>query len=109
VERQGVRTSGDLVTVTVRPGPGRLGFVVSKKVDNRASERNPVKRRLREIMRREKARFVHRSEGSVDVVVTARAAARDVAFDVLRAEVLRILDGALQRLTQGQSSSSRRR
>lgn len=108
VERQGVRASGDLVSVTVRPGPGRLGFVVSKKVDNRASERNPVKRRLREITRREKPLFVHRKEGSVDVVVTARAAARNVDFEVLRTEVLRVLNAALLRLSQSSGPSRRR-
>jgi ribonuclease P protein component len=72
VERQGLRASGSFVSITVRPGPGRVGWVVSKKVDNRATERNRVKRRLREIVRREKPLFARRAEGNVDVVVAAR-------------------------------------
>ena len=100
VERQGARVSGGHVAVTVRPGPGRLGFVVSKKVDNRASERNLVKRRLREILRREKARFLRRAGGSVDVVVTARDTAKGLDFAVLRDDVLATLDKALARLAE---------
>lgn len=99
MERQGARASGAHVAVTVRPGPGRLGFVVSKKVDNRASERNLVKRRLREILRREKARFLRRPGGSVDVVVTARDTAKGLDFEVLRDDVLAALAQALERLT----------
>ena len=100
VERQGARASGTVVAVTVRKGPGRLGFVVSKKVDNRASERNLVKRRLREILRREKDRFLRRSDGSVDVVVTAREAAKEASYQALRADVLAALEAACARLRE---------
>ena len=74
--------------------------MVSKKVDNRASERNLVKRRLREILRREKARFLRRAGGSVDVVVTARDTAKGLDFAVLRDDVLATLDKALARLAE---------
>jgi ribonuclease P protein component len=100
VERQGARASGAHVAVTVRPGPGRLGFVVSKKVDTRASERNRVKRRLREILRREKERFLRRPGGSVDVVVTARDSAKALDFEALREDVLAAFDAACARLTK---------
>ncbi len=100
VERQGARASGAHVAVTVRPGPGRLGFVVSKKVDTRASERNRVKRRLREILRREKERFLRRPGGSVDVVVTARDTAKALDFEALREDVLAAFDAACARLTK---------
>lgn len=98
VERQGARASGAHVAVTVRPGPGRLGFVVSKKVDGRASERNRVKRRLREILRREKDRFLRRPGGNVDVVVTARDSAKALDYEVLRNDVLAAFDAAVARL-----------
>lgn len=98
VERQGARASGDLVAVTVRPGPGRLGLVVSKKVDNRASVRNLAKRRLRDIFRQEKARYATRPQGTVDVVITARAAAATATYAAIRDEALRVLDQALARL-----------
>jgi ribonuclease P protein component len=98
VERQGVRASGTLVAVTVRPGPGRVGLVVSKKVDNRASVRNLVKRRVRDLLRQEKPRYASRAAGTVDVVVTARAEAALASYADLRAEVLRVLDLALAKL-----------
>jgi ribonuclease P protein component len=82
----------------VRPGPGRVGLVVSKKVDNRASVRNLVKRRLRDLLRQEKPRYASRAAGTVDVVVTARAEAALASYDDLRAEVLRVLDLALAKL-----------
>jgi ribonuclease P protein component len=98
VERQGARASGACVAVTVRAGPGRLGFVVSKKVDTRASERNRLKRRLREILRHEKDRFLRRPGGSVDVIVTARDSAKALDFEALRADVLAAFDAAVARL-----------
>ena len=88
------------MSITVRPGPGRVGWVVSKKVDNRATERNRVKRRLREIMRREKPLFARRAEGNVDVVVAARAEAKAASFEGLRADVLSTLHAALARLAE---------
>jgi ribonuclease P protein component len=109
VERQGVRAGGALVAVTVRPGPGRIGFVVSKKVDNRAVIRNRVKRRLRAILRQEKPRYARRAEGSVDVVVAARAEAKDAAWAALREDVLATLQAALARLAEGRQAPPTRR
>jgi ribonuclease P protein component len=93
-----VRSGGTFVAVTVRPGPGRIGFVVAKKVDNRAVARNLIKRRLRAILVSAKPRFARRAEGAVDVVVTARPEARGVAFAALREDVLATLQAALVRL-----------
>lgn len=46
-----MRGEGQLVTLVARPGRGRLGFTVSKKVSLKATVRNLVKRRLREVLR----------------------------------------------------------
>ena len=51
VERSGVRGDGRFVTVVARPGRGRVGFTVSKKVSLKANARNLVKRRLGEVLR----------------------------------------------------------
>lgn len=98
VERQGIRAHGSFVAVTVRPGPGRLGLVVSKKVDNKAHERNLIKRRLREIFRAHKPLWVQRAAGSVDVVVLAAPAAKGVEFAALQTDALTTLEKALQKL-----------
>lgn len=74
-ERQGRRVQGAYVVVVMRPGRGRVGFTVSKKVGN-AVARNFVKRRLRDIARRHKELWARR-----DLVVIARpdAAGRQLA------------------------------
>lgn len=57
IERQGVRAAGSLLVMLSRSRkdsrPGRVGFTVSKKVGN-AVVRNLVRRRLRDIVRRNK-------------------------------------------------------
>ncbi len=95
VERQGARAGNDLVAVTVRPGPGRLGFVVSKKVDKRAVGRNLVKRRLRAIMQTHKGLFLRQGAPSLDVVVTARPDALGASFATLQEATLQALGGAI--------------
>lgn len=74
-ERQGRRVQGAYVVVVMRPGRGRVGFTVSKKVGN-AVARNFVKRRLRDIARRHKELWARK-----DLVVIARpdAAGRELA------------------------------
>lgn len=75
VERQGQRAQGRFLVIVARPGRGRVGFTVSRKVGN-AVVRNAVKRRLRDVARRHKDRWLHR-----DLVVIARpdAAGREHA------------------------------
>ncbi len=110
VERQGVRANGQWLAVTVRPGPGRLGLVVSKKVDNRAHQRNLLKRRLREVFRADKARWALRQRpsapgtggtggGSVDVVVAVRPEAKGRSFAELQHDAWQTLDQAIAKLS----------
>ncbi|MFA6172868.1 MAG: ribonuclease P protein component [Kiritimatiellales bacterium] len=63
----------------------RLGVVTSKKVSNRAVDRNLARRRLREIFRRHRAEL----SGSADLVIIARrnllaASYADVEYEFLR-------------------------
>jgi ribonuclease P protein component len=76
------------------PGPLRVGFTVSKKVGN-APERNRVRRRLRELVRRDGAPLMR---PQCDYVLVGRKAALSRRFDVLRddlASALRRLDTQL--------------
>lgn len=77
--------------------PPRFGFTVSKKVGG-AVERNRVRRRLREIVRRNAA-LLH--ENGRDYVLIGRRAALEMPFERINAEFL----GAMTRLTK---SSGRR-
>ena len=79
-------------------GPARFGFTVAKKVGN-AVERNRVRRRLREIVRRNAALI---AENGHDYVVIGRRAAVEMPFERINAEFL----GAMTRLTK---SRGRRR
>ncbi|MDP2344074.1 MAG: ribonuclease P protein component [Deltaproteobacteria bacterium] len=106
VERQGIRAGSTLVAVTVRPGPGRLGLVVSKKVHNHSAERNRLKRQLREIFRLEKSRWATRAK-AVDVVVTVRPEALGSTFAALRDDALKTLEQALQKLSTTKPLSRR--
>ena len=77
--------------------PPRFGFTVSKKVGS-ATERNRVRRRLREIVRRHAALL---AEDRYDYVLIARRAALQAPFDEMVAD----FTGALARL-RGQAEST---
>ncbi len=68
----------------------RFGFVVSRKVSPKATVRNTVKRRLREIARREEIRL----PVPCDVVVIARRAAASASFGELRESFVAALNQA---------------
>lgn len=100
----GLRVTTPGFVVQGRPrddhGPSRVGFTVSKKVGN-APERNRVRRRLRELVRRDGAPLMR---PRCDYVLVGRAAALSRGFNVMRddlASALRRLDTQLsRRMTQ---------
>ena len=105
---------GTFVAVTVRPGPGRLGLVVSKKVDNLAVVRNRLKRQLREGFRQEKSPWAQRPRpqggggAAIDVVVTVRPEANGISFSALRQDALHTLELAVSKLTSARAGPQRR-
>lgn len=93
IQRNGSRGHSQHLTISARPrkpGTGRIGLTVSKKVGN-APTRNKLKRRLREILRVRPALFA-----DVDLVVIAKPGAADLSFDELTAEVQRAHAGMLK-------------
>ncbi len=78
-------------------GPARFGFTVSKKVGN-AVERNRVRRRLREVVRRFAGK---RTRTGHDYVLIGRRAALNVPFD----RMVQDFDGALRRLHEGRGKT----
>lgn len=83
VYKQGTAYRGKLFSVHAFPneiGTLRLGLSVSRKVGN-AVVRNTLRRRIREIFAASAGRG-----GGLDLVVSARPAARDATFEELRAE-----------------------
>jgi len=72
--------------------PARFGFTVSKKVGT-AVERNRVRRRLKEIVRRNAALL---PQGGHDYVLIGRRAALSLPFERLNADFV----GAMTRLNQ---------
>lgn len=90
----GARGNADALVVLarpVRPGHlGRVGFTVPKKV-GKAHQRNLVKRRLRHLMRHDKARFE-----THDLVIIARAGAYELSFDQLAIQLNKALTRALE-------------
>ena len=92
VYKQGTAYRGRLFSVHAFPNELetlRLGLSVSKKVGN-AVVRNTVRRKMREIF----AAVAGETGGSLDLVISARPAARDAAFEELREE----FDRALRKL-----------
>ena len=92
VYKQGTAYRGRLFSVHAFPnelGSLRLGLSVSKKVGN-AVARNTLRRRMREIF----ARSAGEGDGDLDLVISARPAAKDATFEELREE----FDRALRKL-----------
>ena len=73
--------------------PARFGFTVSRKVGT-AVERNRVRRRLREIVRRNAALI---AQDGHDYVLIGRRAALEMPFERISAEFI----GAMTRLSRG--------
>lgn len=61
----------------------RIGFVVSKKVSQNATERNTVKRRMREIVRKEKEAL----NKGYDVVCVAKKPITALSFQKIKEEL----------------------
>lgn len=80
---------GRFMVLWLRKGEGaslRLGVVTSKKVSNRAVDRNRARRVLRAIYREHRSEF----EGDVDVVIIGRRNILAAEHDAVDAEMLRL-------------------
>jgi len=81
---------GPLVRIrTSRVRPGKLGVVIicSRKVDKRATRRNLLRRRVREIIRKDtKGRIT-----SGPLVIEILQEARDSSYKSLRKDILHVL------------------
>jgi len=77
----------------------RVGLVVPKH-QRTAVERNVVKRRLRELSRREVLPRLRASSSSLDVLIRARREAYDARYRQLSVELLKVIE----ELCSGQSS-----
>ena len=94
MEKQGIRSGGALVAVTVRPGPGRLGLVVSKKVHNHAVERNRWKRLFREAFRLTQ----HELPQGVDLILIPKLGTDEPDFEALKASLVALAQQAAKKL-----------
>jgi len=80
---------GRFMVLWLREGEGaslRLGVVTSKKVSNRAVDRNRARRVLRAIYREHRSEF----SGEVDVVIIGRRNILGAAHEEVEAEMLRL-------------------
>jgi ribonuclease P protein component len=87
VFRQGKKKQGRLVCLHYlynNEDRTRVGITVSKKVDKRAVVRNLIKRRLREIFRKNRQNF----PGCLDMVFRALPACANAEFGELRDEII---------------------
>lgn len=80
---------GRFMVLWLRTGPDaaqRLGVVTSKKVSNRAVDRNLARRRIREIFRHHRAEL----SGAFDLVVVGRRNLLFASYADVEAEFLRL-------------------
>ena len=99
IYRYGSRYRGRYYTLVYRPnalGCSRLGVVVSKKVGP-AVTRNGVKRRMRELFRRNKGLFTE----SMDLIIVARPEIVDLGFAELEAGYFSALGALTRKRTPG--------
>ena len=90
VQSKGRRIGGKFLLVIFAPSSFldvRFGLTVSKHVGN-AVTRNRVKRRLRDILRHQKATLMG---SGLDVVWIAKAEAASTSYDALRLEVTTLM------------------
>ena len=98
VQSRGRRIGGKFLLVIFAPSSFldvRFGLTVSKHVGN-AVTRNRVKRRLRDILRHQKATLLG---SGLDVVWIAKAEAASTSYDALRLEVTSLM----QRIARSRS------
>lgn len=84
---------GRFMVLWLRTGPDaalRLGVVTSKKVSNRAVDRNLARRRLREIFRQHRAEL----SGPFDVIIIARRNLLSASYEEVEREFLRLAEKA---------------
>lgn len=80
---------GRFMVIWLRTGPNaalRLGVVTSKKVSNRAVDRNLARRRIREIFRQHRAEL----SGPFDLVIIARRNLLSAPYADVESEFLRL-------------------
>lgn len=81
----------DVIT-SASPAPHPRVGVVVPRYGHTAVERNLLKRRLREILRRDVLTRLERDRKAIDVLVRARAEAYGVRFATLRDELLQAME-----------------
>jgi len=107
----GRRSSNAALRLVLCPndvGHARLGLAVSRAVSKKAVLRNRLKRRLREIFRRNRDRI----PSSVDIVVVAQPPAIELGFDGLRETFLELVEAywaRAQKYGHGDPARERRR
>lgn len=85
--------------VTTSSAPrSRFGLIVPKH-GRRVVDRNRLKRRLREIGRRDILPTLDASEARQDVLVRARSHAYEAGFDALRLELKEAVEGLWSRVS----------
>lgn len=84
----GKRISGAMFRVyyNILGDIGKAGFVVSKKVSKSAVKRNKIKRRLREIYRRNRDML----PANISIVIQVLPQAAEASFDEIKREILSI-------------------
>ena len=88
--RRSAGAEGQAIAAGEAPAaPLRVGFSISRKTCRKAHDRNRLKRRLREITRREILPAL-RGERIADVVVVARSPAPEAEFDILREDLCKL-------------------
>lgn len=94
VLRQGKRSGTAHLDVFDSPSPLshlRLGLIVPRH-GHTAVERNLLKRRLREIVRKELIPRLQRGDVVLDIIVRARRNAYGIPYEDLRAELIQLAD-----------------
>lgn len=90
LQEEGRKLYGKRILILISPSQtqnSRFSVIITKKIDQHANVRNRIKRQMREIFRRHRAKFC----ANYDLLIIARRGVLECSYDMLEQDILNLL------------------